>query len=158
MDIAAPQRTTGTMNAPIRADLSALDDNVLVQNSQMHAVYFDGRHLNRRVRLNPTSEFCLSKTETPSARVMPPTGFTQQFRIFQMAFWGYATAGLTPPSSIVSLRARARARNNHSRCPHRSSGTRLPFSRNATACKSLGCQSEVTRRNEFTESQHDGMG
>lgn len=31
MDIAAPQRTTGTMNAPIRADLSALDDNVLVQ-------------------------------------------------------------------------------------------------------------------------------
>jgi hypothetical protein len=37
----------------------------------------------------------------------------------------------------VSLRARARARNNHSRCPHRSSGTRLPFSRNATAWVSL---------------------
>jgi hypothetical protein len=32
-----------------------------------------------------------------------------------------------------------------------------PFSRNATACTSLGCQSEVNRLNEFAESQRDGM-
>jgi len=37
---------------------------------------------------------CLSHSETPPARVMTPTGFTKQFRIFQIAFWGYATAGL----------------------------------------------------------------
>ena len=37
------------------------------------------------------------------------------------------------------------------------SRTLLPFSRNATPCKSLGCQSEVTMRNEFTESQRDAM-
>jgi len=34
---------------------------------------------------------CLSNSETLSARVMTPTGFTKQFRIFQIAFWGYAT-------------------------------------------------------------------
>ena len=33
----------------------------------------------------------------------------------------------------------------------------LPFSRNATACTSLGCQSEVTRRIGVAESQRDDM-
>ena len=32
----------------------------------------------------------------------------------------------------------------------------LPFSRNATTGNSLECQSEVTRRHEFAESQRDG--
>ena len=33
----------------------------------------------------------------------------------------------------------------------------LSFSRNATACNSLGCQSEVTSQSAFAESQRDGM-
>lgn len=37
---------------------------------------------------------CLSHSETFPARVMTPMGFTKQFPIFRIAFWGYATAGL----------------------------------------------------------------
>ena len=33
----------------------------------------------------------------------------------------------------------------------------LSFSRNATPCTSLGCQSEVTSQNAFAKSQRDGM-
>jgi|LakMenEpi03Aug12_release.lakeMendotaPanAssembly.Ray.scaffolds.fasta_scaffold376949_4 hypothetical protein len=42
----------------------------------------------------PKIAFCLSETETPPARVMTPIGFTKQFPIFQIAFWGYATVRL----------------------------------------------------------------
>ncbi len=41
-------------------------------------------------------EICLSHSETLPARVMTPTGFNKQFRIFQIAFWGYATVVLSP--------------------------------------------------------------